>query len=183
MRIGQTLTVTLRTPAISSNPGTLRNADSLPSVVMLKNGSASGLTTLPTIASPSSAGRYKVQFTFTATEWSDGDCYDLYATWTMESVSGFEMALAQGEVEADPFLTGTVSDGSPTAGGFTAAAGLSADDSEYVGMLVVFLDGPARGLNAKVTGYTGLTRAFAFSTPLTQAPLNGNHFWIIGRAT
>lgn len=182
MRRGQTLTVVLVTPATTTNPGVARDADSAPSVVVRKNGSAAGVTELPTIANVGT-GRYKIQLLFTEADWVDGDAYCLEVAWTMESISGFVQTVAQGMVCVDPFLTGTVDDVGASTTAFIAGAGLSADDDEYEKSYVAFTSGDNTGLARPVSSYTGLTRTFTFAADQAwpQAPADGDTFYIIGR--
>ena len=86
------------------------------------------------------------------------------------------------------FISGSVSDASPAAGGFDGDSGLSATDDFYNGATLVFTSGTLKGLARQVTDYTGASKTFAFSgtgenadAPFPSAPSDGDTFIIIGR--
>jgi hypothetical protein len=114
--------------------------------------------------------------------WAMGDQVELVAEATCGGKAG-RRVFDLGRLEPEPFLAGAVSDVTPAAGQFDAAAGLSSDDDEYQGMWLVFVSGGLRGIPQKVTGYTGATRTFAFANPFPGTPANGDRFWLIGRGS
>ena len=186
MIIGQTAVLILRTRALGYTaavvPGTMRNADSTPTITVRKNGSTSGISATPTITNLTT-GVYKVQFQFTEADWADLDSWSLAADWTMEGVSGFGQVLGQGPVEATPYHSGTVDDGSPADTNFDGAAGLSSTDDAYNGQFVVFIEGGLKGIARKVIDYTGATRTFDFTGGgFPTAPTNGDPFLVIGKS-
>lgn len=86
---------------------------------------------------------------------------------------------------APPFVSNNVRAAStPTASSIRGEdAGLSSVDSFYssANCAMVFTSGALIGLTNKVTGYTGATRTFAFSTPWPTAPAASDTFILIGR--
>lgn len=77
-------------------------------------------------------------------------------------------------------IAGSVT-GTPAAGTFVGAAGLSAVDDFYNGAVLVFTSGVLDGIARKITDYTGATRTFTFGTAFPAAPTAGNTFLILGR--
>jgi hypothetical protein len=47
-------------------------------------------------------------------------------------------------------------------------------------MVLVFTSGALAGIDRRITGYTGATRTFAFSTAFPAAPANGDRFIVCG---
>lgn len=78
-------------------------------------------------------------------------------------------------------VSSSVSDTTPAAGNFDAAAGLSATDNFYNGALLVFTSGALLSLARKVTGYTGTTRNLQFANAFPIAPADSDTFLILGR--
>lgn len=113
---------------------------------------------------------------------------NLDTTVGSRAAAGDEMALTSATVSAlveaylDGFsLSGTVSDTTPAADGFTGASTLSTTDNFYLDMVLVFTSGALLGIPRRVTGYTGATRTFAFETAFPSAPANGATFRLLGR--
>lgn len=82
---------------------------------------------------------------------------------------------------ASSFVETSVSDTTPAVGGFDGPSGLSSTDNFYTGGIVAFTSGVLKGLARKVTGYTGSSRTFAFTSAFPASPANGDTFIIIGR--
>jgi subtilisin-like proprotein convertase family protein len=75
-----------------------------------------------------------------------------------------------------------VTSAAPTTTSFsanTATAPLSPVDGAYVGLTMTFTSGPNAGQSRVISGYTGATRTFTFSTPWGSAPLTGDPFYIL----
>lgn len=78
-------------------------------------------------------------------------------------------------------VTSSVSDGSPAVTDFDGAVGLSATDNFYRDMVLVFTSGTLSGIPNRISGYTGSTRNFQFSSNWVTAPANADTFEILGR--
>lgn len=161
------------TPAAGGGTVTQKDATNEPGVyyyVPSATEIASGVEVLDLYFSAPGALSWPVEVLVTA-----GD--PLSSPPTLEEVTG---GSADAVVSRFGF-TGSVSDATPAAGEFDAAAGLSAVDGFYNGGVLSFTSGPLDGLARKITGYTGATRTFTFSTAFPAAPADGDTFIILGR--
>lgn len=80
-----------------------------------------------------------------------------------------------------PTTAGQVSDSAPEAKQFTGDSGLSATDDWYNGAYVLFTGGALAGLLRGISDYVGSTRLIKLTSPLPQAPADGDPFEILGR--
>lgn len=109
------------------------------------------------------------------------------AVWD-EALSGHATAGSAGkaltDVDAaapDLAIDSSVDDASASTTQFVAAAGLSATDEFYVGMVLVFTSGTLAKLTRPVVDYDGATRRITVSPALPVAPADTNTFLMLGR--
>jgi len=69
---------------------------------------------------------------------------------------------------------------SPTTSAFAGSSALSSSDDFYKRSTLLFTSGALKGLDRKVTGYTGATRTFAFATVWPTAPSSSDTFRLVG---
>jgi hypothetical protein len=105
-----------------------------------------------------------------------------YANANVLSISASTAAAtALRELYKGAVVEGSISDTTPGAADFTAAAGLSATDDFYNNMLLVFTSGTLMGYVARINDYTGTTRSIALSANLPLVPGNGDEFCILSK--
>ncbi len=80
-------------------------------------------------------------------------------------------------------LPGSVNDVAPQVTSFTGNAGLSATNSFYTGMYLMFTSGTLAGLTRKITDYDGTTKMLSFADPWVVAPANGDTFYVLPERT
>ncbi len=85
-------------------------------------------------------------------------------------------------------ISSSISSGTPAAGSFIGASGLSSTDNFYQGCMLAFTSGTLKGIARAISSYTGSTKTFSFTgatgaidAPFPTAPSTSDTFDILGR--